>query len=201
MTDRQVAYPTQNGPVVTVSQGWLRDPQSASGTYDEDWHLEVTFERPDATDPGGITAVTMTSQRADIRAGMLSRFAWAQWLRVAEATIRNPGPDTPPMTLGEGDIFDQMRQWEEAHTAARAKIQAAVKRALKRTPHPGRAGRPDSFYEHVGELYTALLRDGHPDPTERLALQLGVSRNTISGWLRRARDRALLPEARPGRAG
>ncbi len=78
----------------------------------------------------------------------------------------------------------------------------AIKRALKAKPRPGRGRRTDAFYENVAHLYNAHLRAGEPNPTGRIASNLKVSRNTVSGWLRRAREETdLLPEPRKGKAG
>ncbi len=199
MADREVALPALKDNVVTISHGWLRDPDSPSGVYDSDWTLEVTFERP-SPEPGVIIDVKLTRAEG-VAAAMLRGFGWAQWLRVAEAAIRNPGPP-PPMTAGEGDILDQIENWNALHAEAQARVRAAIRRALKAKPHPGRGRRTDAFYENVALLYNAHLRAGQANPTARIAKELDVSRNTVSGWLRRAREQTdLLPESRRGKPG
>ena len=64
-------------------------------------------------------------------------------------------------------------------------------------------GRTDTFYKNVAHVYNTHLRAGEPNPTSQIASDIGVSRNTVSGWLRRAREYEDidLPDARKGKAG
>ena len=50
-------------------------------------------------------------------------------------------------------------------------------------------------------LLEALRAEGARDPTARIAREMVYSRNTVAGWVRRARELGLLPPARRGRAG
>lgn len=54
--------------------------------------------------------------------------------------------------------------------------------------------------EDVAALYRRAALDGNK-PTAEIALALSVSRSTAARWVRRARDRGLLGDAVPGKAG
>jgi len=71
--------------------------------------------------------------------------------------------------------------------------------AQLRIPDPP---RPDSFYEKVGEVYSALAASGSRRPAQDIADANGIPRvTTVHRWIREARDRGLLPDGQPGKAG
>jgi hypothetical protein len=66
---------------------------------------------------------------------------------------------------------------------------------------PGRRGHTTAHYQEIAARYTQLLAEGVRSPTLRISRERHVSRDTAAGWVRGARDRGLLPPAKPGRAG
>jgi hypothetical protein len=181
---------------VRVEHGWGQadDP---SGRYEADWTLEVEFQRPKPSDPGAILKVQLAGA-AGITASEAQRFGWSKWLRVAEGVIRNQGPP-PPFRRGPGELVsNERREWEAKRRAAEALIQAH----LAATPRPGKKGRPEDFYRAIADLYLHYSTvGGQAHPTKRIADQFHVPRNTVAGWVRKARDLAPLPRARRGKAG
>jgi hypothetical protein len=75
------------------------------------------------------------------------------------------------------------------------------KRRPKVAARPGRAGHPPEHYAAVANEYRTLCAKGVLNPTSTIARQRKRSRDTVAGWIREARKRGYLPEARPGRAG
>jgi len=69
-----------------------------------------------------------------------------------------------------------------------------------RVPHPGRRGRPDSFYAQWAREYLVLVRLG-PKPLKRLAQKRKVSESQARSFLYEARRRDLLTDSLPGTAG
>jgi len=124
----------------------------------------------------------------------LSRFAWARWLGIADATrrLREEGSDIPP-------ALEDFRDWSEV-----VDLMLGSKRPRRRVTHkgrPGRRGHPDSHYEDVAESYKEFLRLGKHNPTQEIARNSHVSRGTAAGWVRGARQRGYLEPAVPGRPG
>jgi hypothetical protein len=64
----------------------------------------------------------------------------------------------------------------------------------------GQKAHDDLFYAGVAQAYVAALRDSRT-PVTVLHRQYVVSRNTVANWLGEARDRELLTETTPGKAG
>jgi len=71
---------------------------------------------------------------------------------------------------------------------------------LQRLRRRGRRGMDKDFYRGIAEEYRGLLERGER-PTTGIARAHGVGRSTASRWVRDARDRGLLGEALPRRAG
>lgn len=133
----------------------------------------------------------------------LQRFPWARCLRVVEAVVRNPGPLYPEVgtdqRTGRQAYHDQWGQ-------AAAEINQTINEALhgirpKASRRPGRKGHDESHYRRVADAYEALIATGEPAPNKRMAEDWGYSRNTVAGWVRKARQLGYLPPARQGRAG
>lgn len=64
-----------------------------------------------------------------------------------------------------------------------------------------RRGLPSRFYELVAAIYLSEVAGGVRNPSASLAALTGVPVRTVRGWVRRARDRELLPPAKRGAAG
>lgn len=149
------------------------DPSSPLTSIDQiDLHL-----------PGGVTPT-------DIR-----RFAWARWLEVADVIARLPDPDRDPSWF----------QPEPPASTAGGKLKRAIYAEagvrFNMRGRPGRKGYGLDFYQDVAQRYTELLKAGSRSPTKTIARERGYSRDTVAGWVRRARELNYLPKARKGRAG
>jgi hypothetical protein len=158
--------------------------------------LAVHYGRTDPDDPSS------PLERADrvslylpegITAATLRRFAWSRWLEVADAIARSGGDLGPP------------NWWGPEPGTAGAKLLKAVfaQQGLRVNlrKRPGRKGHPREFYEEVAGRYLELRRRGERAPTKKIAEERQYSRNTVAGWVRKARQLGLLPPARRGRAG
>ena len=71
---------------------------------------------------------------------------------------------------------------------------------LQRLRRRGRRGMDEDFYRGISEEYRGLLERGER-PTTGIAKAHAVGRSTASRWIREARNRGLLGEAVPRRAG
>lgn len=79
---------------------------------------------------------------------------------------------------------------DEARDTAERRARAHAEAGRHRTsPHR----LTDDFLAGVAERYIELHEEGGGDAATRLAEERGAARPTVSGWLRRARDRGLLP--------
>ena len=150
-----------------------------------EWDGEGRIVSVRLTDPEGLSATA------------LQRFPWARWLTVADGALRTLGN---PYGGGLDGLrifaaLDHDKRLERALSGERLRPLSDPSR------RPGRAGHPDKFYAGVARDYTALRQQGSLRPTADLAKQRGVSRNTMAGWVRRARERGMLPEARGNRPG
>jgi hypothetical protein len=120
----------------------------------------------------------------------LRRFPWDGWLWLAEDAIRDPDMRRHTNSVGP-------RKTAVSPTTASAKSSKPGP-ALGR---PGRRGHPDEHYREVAERYRQLRAEGVTNPTATIAAERFVNHNTVSGWLRVARQRSYLPPARRGRPG
>ena len=196
---------TDDGAVVLSFLGvpWhqpvrLRSRFAPDATKDVVGTLAVWFSREDPADP---TSVPHQVEEVSLclAGGLtptdLQRFPWSRWLSVADAIAR------------AGDRISQDSWWSERgddpDTAA-GKIQKALIADLDipiRRRRPGRKGHPPEFYEEVAKRYLELRVAGARNPTARIASERVYSRNTVAGWVKRARELGYLPPGRRGRAG
>ncbi len=185
--------------VVRLNLGRGSDPAK----WEEAGWVEFTVD-PDAARSGeviiGKVGISLPGPMTPSR---LQRFPWARCLRVVEAVIRNPGPLYPP--IGP----DQRRARQSYHDEwgqVAVKINQMINEALHgRKPEvkrrPGRQGHSDDHYKQVADAYKAFITTGESAPNKRIAEEWGYSRNTVAGWVRRARQLGYLPPAHKGRAG
>jgi hypothetical protein len=123
-----------------------------------------------------------------LRPSDLQRFPWSTTFAMADAAER--GVDDPHSA--QGFYIERTMQTPAGATFPKAP------RISKR---PGRKGHSDEHYVAVAERYRQLRAQGSTSPTATIAKERKVSRHTVAGWVREARDREYLPPARPGRAG
>jgi hypothetical protein len=72
---------------------------------------------------------------------------------------------------------------------------------LRRTPRPGRRGRESLFYADVAAAYTEACRRGSHHPVRDLAEVGPYDEEQLRNALKKARQRGLLTDPPPGRAG
>lgn len=162
--------------------------------------LGVRYRRQDPDDPG--SPLTVPEQVSlylaeGITPTSIRRFAWSRWLDVADAIARAEEPEKGAHP-----------SWFESQPAAGSpggKLKRAIhaehgfKVNLRR--RPGRKGHPPEFYQEIANRYQELRRSGVRSPTKTIAEQMRYSRDTVAGWVRRARELGLLTPARRGRPG
>jgi hypothetical protein len=151
--------------------------------------LTVWFRRADPSDPASppiaVEAVSLWEPDG-ITPTELQRFAWSRWLTVADAIARDA--DAAPAKV--------TRAIYEEHGAP-----------LPSGKRPGRKGRPPEFYEQIATRYKELRAAGERSPTKAIVEELRrsqnewVSRNTVAGWIKRARELGYLQPGRRGRPG
>lgn len=151
--------------------------------------LQIEFD-PGADDEFTVTGVWLTTQDK-LTPTDLKRFAWDRWIKAAETIIKTPKPE---IFLTGGDLRESRHRYLQEWAKYSTSVQAAVGR-------PGMRGHGAEHYQRVASLYQSLFADGESSPIKRMANDLGVSRNTVSGWVARARKDGYLPKGRQGKAG
>jgi hypothetical protein len=66
---------------------------------------------------------------------------------------------------------------------------------------PGPKGHPPEHFQVVADAYRAALAHAPRKPIKTVAEQLHASEATVRRWVQRARDKGLLGESTPGKAG
>jgi hypothetical protein len=157
--------------------------------------LAVRFDREDAAaPPTRITGISLWLE-GGVNANEINRFGWKRWLAVADAIARTGGDIGHPSWRSD-DPADPSTISGKITRAAYADLGVPIP-----TRRPGRKGHPLEFYEEVARRYVQLRAEGATNPTQRIAKERHFSRDTVAGWVRRARQLGYLPKAREGRAG
>ncbi len=161
--------------------------------------LSVWFRREDPNDPASppvsVEAVSLWEPQG-ITPTELQRFAWSRWLTVADAVARIGGDMTHP-------------SWKSNLITDPDTVAGKMTRALYEEhgiaaptgKRPGRKGHPSEFYEQLATRYKELRTKGERSPTRAIAQEMHYSRNTVAGWVKRARALGYLPPGRRGRPG
>lgn len=152
--------------------------------------LQVGFARPEESNAGvggSVTGVALVWYEG-LTPTDLQRFAWARWIRVADAIARDAHP-----RLGPGGFP------EDPVTLAHLELKGI--KVVPPAKRPGRRGHSPEFYEQIAAQYRSLVLQGERAPTNRIAKEGTYSRHTVAGWVRKARELGHLPPARRGRAG
>jgi len=184
-------------PIWTLTSGglwtWVQRVKAVTftfGSLDESPRLRVEW------DTNSRVVSVRLSEPKGLTASILQHFKWARWLAAADGALRGFGRPTSQLDgLRIFAALEHDKQLERALSGQRLHPRASEPR------RPGRGGHSDRFYAEIARDYTALRKTGSLKPTAELAQQRDVSRNTMAGWVRRARQRGLLPEARGNRAG
>ncbi len=125
----------------------------------------------------------------------LKRFGWSRWLTVADAIARTGGDVGHPSWRSE-EFGDPATVSGKMTRALYAEHGIAVPQR-----RPGRKGHGPEFYRGVANRYTELRAKGVRSPTQQIAAESFKSRDTVAGWVKKARKLGFLPPARRGRAG
>lgn len=141
--------------------------------------LTVTFSKD-----GAVVGTNLEADR-NVSPSELQRFPWSRWLTVADATYRlKDNPGARAVWTAMGDEPDKKR--------------------------PGAPALPDDFYASIANRYQELRAAGDTAPVDTMAGEhrehapgrgTPAPRNTVAGWVRKCRERELLPPARGYRAG
>jgi hypothetical protein len=119
-------------------------------------------------------------------------------------TLRKLHPDTTMRSFG--DIVGNMRRnmGEEA-VLGRSGTSVLRRHGFSKPAAASGVGRPqehdDLFFAELARDYVRLVLAGSSKPIIELAQARLVATSTIESWVRTARDRGLLTNTHPGRAG
>jgi hypothetical protein len=170
--------PPVNPHNLTPTRGYPRRHSEPAGHAVGIVYVEYPSDEDDSTP----TKLSIELMGEPITPTALQRFPWTRALAAADAARRARQINT-------------IDAWRES--AARS-AEVTGQRVAKRR------GRPDlgqAFYDTIAQRYLALRAEGCTNPNVVLAEKYFVNRNTAAGWVRKARERGLLPPGRPGRAG
>lgn len=112
----------------------------------------------------------------------LRRLPWDKYLRLADAAIR----------------FRYAATIDSAREQSRRTKESAQELFGGKT---GRKPLPDDHYRRIARRVLELRSEGVGQPVLVIAKEEKQNRNTVAGWVRKARQRGYLPPGRPGRAG
>jgi hypothetical protein len=142
--------------------------------------VAVTYRTDDLTDPA-IVGVALNLESETVTADMLRRLPWAKVLTAAAANRR---------TTGDNSI--------EAHRDATLRTDAITDRPQSARPR-GRPAMAPGKLAAVARRYEELQQAGNSAPNKTISAEYGVPRNTVSGWIHKARKRGLLPPTEQGK--
>jgi len=148
--------------------------------------LSVGYDGPEPTSirltlPGGLTA------------SRLKRFPWDRYLTIADANRRSAAANQDVVKTKGVKGFSVVPPGGVVYVPT-------ADNPLN-PQRPWGAKRPNHFYKSVAERYTALRASGERNATDAIAKESGYNRNTVAGWVRKARKLGYLPPARRSRAG
>lgn len=101
-------------------------------------------------------------------------------------------------------VAESFRDQMQSNPKRVRKVQQFKKRVRRPNPPDVRlSGRPlagvtDEFLGDVARAYASAVHQGHA-PAPRLAKDAGVSPKTVHSWVKRARDRGIMPPPQQGR--
>ena len=188
-------------------------------TGDRTYEIEIPFEDFLLTlqvvispDRGVVFPDLLISETESVTSGMMQRIKLGLIREViARDFVRNPSwwGDFGVLTQIAVESHPQI-EWAEppskeqmaAIEADRKEVQRLARLLKDYQPRRGRAASNPGLYRMVAELYLQL----HPEHGQRvigaMATELGKPKNTVSGWVRKARDNRWLSKApAQGRAG
>lgn len=164
------------GDTVLVEVFRMRDDPSPTTV------VEVAFALGGGV-PLGVRAVRVQSMGDPLKPSTLQRLPWARYLEIADGAIRwRYAKDLQAM---KGPLARQAK---------------ATRGLMGEKSCPGRKPLPDDHYRRIADRYLELRASGE-NPIAVIAEEEKQNRNTVAGWVRKARERGYLPPGRTGRAG
>ncbi len=134
-----------------------------------------------------------------ITASQLSRLPWTRLIRMAksERSLQLNAVVNPDKLEHDG-ASSTLRRLAQAKASVAEELTAMGESVNRVKRRPGRGGHPDEFYEAIALRYSALVAEGVTNPVQVIAEEESnrkesVSRNTVSTWIKRCRERGLLP--------
>jgi hypothetical protein len=153
-------------------------------------------------DGGEPTRVRLTVTRG-LTASLLKRFAWDRYLTIADAARRKAmatthwgrpsQPISAPLATSDDTVYGSITLPPVSTSYVHLDVSDAQR--------PWGAKRGNSHYKSVADRYTELRASGERNPPAAIARETNYNRNTVAGWVRKARRLGYLPPARPGRPG
>ena len=122
--------------------------------------------------------------------------------RVVEVSLANLLCRQRSRTLAAADAFLQTRTINSPEAWRRFSDTASLRETeMGESRRRGRPSLGPAHYAEVAQRYTALSEQGERAPVAVIAEESGYNRNTVAGWVRRAREMGFLAPPRRGRAG
>ncbi|MEI7547853.1 MAG: hypothetical protein WCK21_07320 [Actinomycetota bacterium] len=128
----------------------------------------------------------------------IARFPWSRWLKLAELHAL-AGTSLVDADFSMFDLAGREPPDSPPGRKAKAATDSAVRRQTGELARPGRKGHESGFYEAVAQRWGELRTQGDPHPAGTISEERGYSVNTVNGWLRECRKRALMPKSTRGR--
>ncbi len=163
----------------------------------------VKFMSPDFPKIEPTTATFRSLRLGDIRLQVLSDVR-------ADPSLLEPPADTMAGMILEDESLrsrfeqvvgeDVLRREAKLVAAARAHSRVLAK-SLKKGPARGQGAQSPKHYRDTALMYLQLLPEHGQRVIAAMAKTLGRSRNTVSTWVRRAREEAWLTKSTQGKAG
>ncbi len=146
----------------------------SSDDTEPELELEVHFSTGKGV-PLAAKMVRVQSTGAALTASYLQRLAWGQYLELADAAIR----------------FHYTRTMEDAKKQT-TRLNTAARGLLGDVEKPGRKPLPDEHYRRIANRVLELRSQGVGQPVAAIAAEEQQNRNTVAGWVKKARERRLL---------
>lgn len=160
-----------------------------AGIQQKGWHdphelgQVVATLAVDFDDRGNVIGAHLT--KPGLTGSELARFPWSRWVTAATHFRKahlSMAHDAAVLELADGALTAGLTEQRQRR-------------------RPGRGGHPIEFYEVLAKQYSGLVATGVKNPVQALTDEAAargehVSRDTVAGWVKRARQLGLLP---PGR--
>jgi DNA-binding MarR family transcriptional regulator len=198
----------RNRPAPSYDEWWGADGENhgqLTGVFRLDGGWACTLWLIDVDDAWDVGGVILHAAADEVPIGPVRRGPDGEPFRMpttADVRATTPGRPNGAVTtrllreLPLGRMAAELRTYQHDDFSPR---HPEIAEAL--ATRPGRRGQPDSFYARVAAAYVALVEAGSTSPVKALAERETYTTSNVNNWLREARNRGLLTEARVGKAG